>query len=77
MGGGVLDEEEDEEEERSSPIKLATSGLATYIMLSVFHQKRQKLNVTVRSPFYIAPEVLSGGYNQAADGVLGSFSTFC
>ena len=27
----------------------------------------QKLNGTVGSPFYIAPEVLSGGYNQAAD----------
>lgn len=27
----------------------------------------QKLHGTVGSPFYIAPEVLSGGYNQAAD----------
>ncbi|KAG9145100.1 hypothetical protein Leryth_008903 [Lithospermum erythrorhizon] len=45
----------------SSPIKLADFGLATYI------KPGQKLNVTVGSPFYIAPEVLSGGYNQAAD----------
>lgn len=27
----------------------------------------QNLHGTVGSPFYIAPEVLSGGYNQAAD----------
>lgn len=27
----------------------------------------QKLHGTVGSPFYIAPEVLMGGYNQAAD----------
>ena len=27
----------------------------------------QKLHGTVGSPFYIAPEVLTGGYNQAAD----------
>lgn len=27
----------------------------------------QKLHGTVGSPFYIAPEVLAGGYNQAAD----------
>ncbi|KAJ6393756.1 hypothetical protein OIU77_023065 [Salix suchowensis] len=26
------------------------------------------LNGTVGSPFYIVPEVLAGGYNQAADG---------
>ncbi|KAI3933810.1 hypothetical protein MKW92_020450 [Papaver armeniacum] len=45
----------------SSPIKLADFGLATYI------QPGQKLNGTVGSPFYIAPEVLAGGYNQAAD----------
>ncbi|KAK0595892.1 hypothetical protein LWI29_010904 [Acer saccharum] len=45
----------------SSPIKLADFGLATYI------QPGQKLHGTVGSPFYIAPEVLTGGYNQAAD----------
>ncbi|OAY64235.1 Calcium-dependent protein kinase 14 [Ananas comosus] len=38
----------------SSPIKLADFGLATYIK-------------SVGSPFYIAPEVLAGGYNEAAD----------
>ncbi|PON57504.1 Tyrosine-protein kinase [Parasponia andersonii] len=31
------------------------------------HENGQKLHGTVGSPFYIAPEVLSGGYNQAAD----------
>ncbi|KAL0697673.1 hypothetical protein Bca4012_053795 [Brassica carinata] len=45
----------------SSPIKLADFGLATYI------KPGEKLSGTVGSPFYIAPEVLSGGYNQAAD----------
>ncbi|CAH8382371.1 unnamed protein product [Eruca vesicaria subsp. sativa] len=45
----------------SSPIKLADFGLATYI------KPGEKLNGTVGSPFYIAPEVLSGGYNEAAD----------
>lgn len=45
----------------SSPIKLADFGLATYI------KPGQTLHVTVGSPFYIAPEVLAGGYNQAAD----------
>lgn len=45
----------------SSPIKLADFGLATYI------KQGQSLLGTVGSPFYIAPEVLSGGYNQAAD----------
>lgn len=45
----------------SSPIKLADFGLATYI------KPGQRLHGTVGSPFYIAPEVLSGGYNQAAD----------
>lgn len=45
----------------SSPIKLADFGLATYI------KPGQSLNGTVGSPFYIAPEVLAGGYNKAAD----------
>ncbi|XVE64908.1 hypothetical protein DITRI_Ditri07aG0139800 [Diplodiscus trichospermus] len=45
----------------SSPIKLADFGLATYV------KQGQNLHGTVGSPFYIAPEVLSGGYNQAAD----------
>ncbi|KAK3039228.1 hypothetical protein RJ639_027932 [Escallonia herrerae] len=45
----------------SSPIKLADFGLATYI------EPGQNLHGTVGSPFYIAPEVLAGGYNQAAD----------
>ncbi|KAI3471095.1 hypothetical protein Pfo_027758 [Paulownia fortunei] len=45
----------------SSPIKLADFGLATYI------SPGQSLHGTVGSPFYIAPEVLGGGYNQAAD----------
>ncbi|KAL3818122.1 hypothetical protein ACJIZ3_004027 [Penstemon smallii] len=45
----------------SSPIKLADFGLATYI------QQGERLHGTVGSPFYIAPEVLVGGYNQAAD----------
>ncbi|GLU05744.1 hypothetical protein SLE2022_228250 [Rubroshorea leprosula] len=45
----------------SSPIKLADFGLATYI------KQGQNLHGTVGSPFYIAPEVLAGGYNQAAD----------
>ncbi|EEF51085.1 calcium-dependent protein kinase, putative [Ricinus communis] len=44
-----------------SPIKLADFGLATYI------KPGQNLHGTVGSPFYIAPEVLIGGYNQAAD----------
>ncbi|GFZ06983.1 phosphoenolpyruvate carboxylase-related kinase 1 [Actinidia rufa] len=45
----------------SSHIKLADFGLATYI------KPGQNLHGTVGSPFYIAPEVLAGGYNQAAD----------
>lgn len=45
----------------SSQIKLADFGLATYI------KPGQSLRGTVGSPFYIAPEVLAGGYNQAAD----------
>ncbi|XAR70347.1 Non-specific serine/threonine protein kinase [Bertholletia excelsa] len=45
----------------SSPIKLADFGLATYI------KPGQNLHGTVGSPFYIAPEVLAGGYDQAAD----------
>ncbi|KAK1409168.1 hypothetical protein QVD17_35693 [Tagetes erecta] len=45
----------------SSQIKLADFGLATYI------NPGQCLHGTVGSPFYIAPEVLAGGYNQAAD----------
>ncbi|CAM8885417.1 unnamed protein product [Rhodiola kirilowii] len=45
----------------SSSIKLADFGLATYIYPG------QRLYGTVGSPFYIAPEVLAGGYNQAAD----------
>ncbi|XP_015694199.1 calcium-dependent protein kinase 17 [Oryza brachyantha] len=45
----------------SSPIKLADFGLATYI------QPGRSLSGMVGSPFYIAPEVLAGGYNEAAD----------
>ncbi|KAF3433040.1 hypothetical protein FNV43_RR24142 [Rhamnella rubrinervis] len=45
----------------SSPIKVADFGLATYI------KPGQSLHGLVGSPFYIAPEVLSGGYNEAAD----------
>ncbi|XP_050227279.1 calcium-dependent protein kinase 26 isoform X2 [Mercurialis annua] len=45
----------------SSPIKLADFGLATYI------KPGNNLHGTVGSPFYIAPEVLVGEYNQAAD----------
>ncbi|CAI0404116.1 unnamed protein product [Linum tenue] len=46
----------------SSQIKLADFGLATYVQPA-----GQNLKGTVGSPFYIAPEVLSGGYNQSAD----------
>lgn len=45
----------------SSPIKVADFGLATYIIPG------KSLHGTVGSPFYIAPEVLGGGYNQAVD----------
>ncbi|XP_047341523.1 calcium-dependent protein kinase 17-like isoform X2 [Impatiens glandulifera] len=45
----------------TSPIKLADFGLATY------YKPGQSLYGTVGSPFYIAPEVLAGGYNQSAD----------
>ncbi|CAN1267372.1 Calcium-dependent protein kinase 13 [Linum perenne] len=45
----------------SSQIKLADFGLATYV------KPGRSLHGTVGSPFYIAPEVLSGGYNQTAD----------
>uniref|UniRef100_A0A2P2NZA2 Protein kinase domain-containing protein n=1 Tax=Rhizophora mucronata TaxID=61149 RepID=A0A2P2NZA2_RHIMU len=45
----------------SSAIKLADFGLATYI------KPGHNLCGTVGSPFYIAPEVLAGGYNQVAD----------
>ncbi|KAL8543790.1 hypothetical protein ACS0TY_004372 [Phlomoides rotata] len=45
----------------TSFIKLADFGLATYI------KPGETLHGTVGSPFYIAPEVLVGGYTQAAD----------
>ncbi|XP_057763693.1 calcium-dependent protein kinase 26 [Salvia miltiorrhiza] len=45
----------------SSTIKLADFGLATHI------EPGNALHGTVGSPFYIAPEVLAGDYNQAAD----------
>ncbi|KAK4784242.1 hypothetical protein SAY86_018610 [Trapa natans] len=44
-----------------SSIKLADFGLATYL------KPGQSLQGIVGSPFYIAPEVLVGDYNQAAD----------
>ncbi|KAK3027576.1 hypothetical protein RJ639_042345 [Escallonia herrerae] len=54
----------------SSPIKLADFGLATYIKrlsTEISLSTGQNLYGTVGSPFYISPEVLAGGYNQAAD----------
>ncbi|KAL8064300.1 hypothetical protein ABFS82_01G080200 [Erythranthe guttata] len=45
----------------SSSLKLADFGLTTYI------RPGETLHGTVGSPFYIAPEVLVGGYNEAAD----------
>ncbi|KAE8722516.1 Calcium-dependent protein kinase 33 [Hibiscus syriacus] len=47
-----------------SPIKLADFGLATYVKQG---EESRILHGTVGSPFYIAPEVLTGGYNEAAD----------
>ncbi|XP_031476660.1 calcium-dependent protein kinase 25-like [Nymphaea colorata] len=46
---------------KPSPIKLADFGLASYI------RPGQALYGIVGSPYYIAPEVLAGGYNEAAD----------
>ncbi|KAF3787989.1 Calcium-dependent protein kinase 29 [Nymphaea thermarum] len=46
---------------KSSPIKLADFGLASYI------RPGQALYGIVGSPYYIAPEVLAGGYNEAVD----------
>ena len=37
------------------------------INLGIFARTGQNLHGLVGSPFYIAPEVLAGGYNQAAD----------
>lgn len=39
----------------------------SYVSIFGFCQTGQNLHGTVGSPFYIAPEVLAGGYNQAAD----------
>ncbi|CAN6485007.1 unnamed protein product [Victoria cruziana] len=46
---------------KSSSIKLADFGLASHI------RPGQYLYGIVGSPFYIAPEVLAGGYTEAAD----------
>ncbi|KAF3776513.1 putative serine/threonine protein kinase [Nymphaea thermarum] len=46
---------------KSSPIKLADFGLASYI------RPEQALYGIVGSPYYIATKVLAGGYNEAAD----------
>ncbi|KAF3776512.1 hypothetical protein EJ110_NYTH48105 [Nymphaea thermarum] len=46
---------------KSSPITLADFGLASYI------RPEQARYGIVGSPYYIAPEVLAGGYNEAAD----------
>lgn len=48
------------------------SNMVTIRIKSLFYHSNfvgtgQKLHGTVGSPFYIAPEVLTGGYNQAAD----------
>ncbi|GMI96218.1 phosphoenolpyruvate carboxylase-related kinase 1 [Hibiscus trionum] len=58
---GRFSESEAPTKSMSSPIKLADFGLATYV------KRGENLHGTVGSPFYIAPEVLAGGYDEAAD----------